>query len=472
MAARIPTEQFNFLLKGAIMKRQQCNIIFLLVLTFFLVPRAFAGPNDLVNLGQAIYNDLELSLNQNQSCMTCHHPSSGFADPENRVSPALLPVSDGSDPTLFGGRNAPSASYAGFSPIFHYDPVKGLFVGGLFWDGRATGRMDLTATEGMGDGPTGDPLADQAKGPFGNPVEMALTDSSDGTVLTEDQVVAIIQASDYAAKFKRVFGPNAFKDVMVAYNNASLAIAAFERSKKLNPFKSKFDKFVKEQGGDVRNFGVEINPNGFRQYVGPPAGFRSKVYCYDEADGLAIFNADSYTQKVVSPSGMNGGQCYLCHLTENHRVVADDPTRPVNGPEPGIYNPILTDFTYDNLGIPVNPRIAELAGPQSIDLGLGRADGFGQLDAAFGGTYPDADLEEGKFKVASLRNISRTAPYGHNGYFATLLDVVHFYNTRDVDTSWPAAEVPATVNGDELGDLGLTPAQERKLVLFMKTLND
>ena len=126
--------------------------------------------------------------------------------------------------------------------------------------------MDVTATGGLGDGPTGDPLADQAKGPFGNPVEMALTIENTG-MSTEEAVVGIIQASDYAAKFEKVFGPNAFADVMIAYNNASLAIAAFERSKKLDKFKSKFDKFVQEQGGDVSDYGVEVQADGFRKYI-------------------------------------------------------------------------------------------------------------------------------------------------------------------------------------------------------------
>lgn len=421
----------------------------------------YAG-DQLVNLGGAIYNDLNLSLNQNQSCKTCHQQSAGFADPENRVMPHMLPVSDGSDPTLFGGRNAPTAAYAGFSPVFHHDGE--LFVGGLFWDGRATGRMDITATEGLGDGPTGDPLADQAKGPFGNPVEMALTTA------TEETVIGIIQASDYAGKFEKVFGPGAFEDTDAAYNNASIAIAAFERSKKVNKFSSKFDKFVAEQGGDVSDFGV-VDDDGFRKYVGPPAGFKSKAFSYDEADGLAIFNADSYTQTGTTSAGANGGQCYLCHLTTNHEVAADDPNNPLNGPAPGIYNPVLTDFTFDNLGIPVNPRVAELAGPQGTDLGLGgQAD---QLTAACPDNMTcDSTEEEGKFKVSSLRNLSRTAPYGHNGFFATIYDIVHFYNTRDVEASWPAPEVPATVNTDELGNLGLTLEQEQKLVLFMETLND
>jgi cytochrome c peroxidase len=447
-------------------KNQLCILIILAF--FFISAPAFAGPKDLINLGGAIYKDLNLSLNQNQSCMTCHHPSAGFADSENRISPTLFPVSDGSINTLFGGRNAPTAAYAGFSPIFHYDADEGLFFGGVFWDGRATGRMDFTATGGLGDGPTGDPLADQAKGPFGNPVEMALTLANTG-FSTEEEVVAIIQASDYADKFEKVFGPNAFEDIGIAYNNASLAIAAFERSKKVNKFSSKFDKFIAEQGGDVSGFGW-LDDNGTRKYVGPPAGFKSKVYSYDEADGFAIFNSDSYTQMFgENPAGQNGGMCYLCHLTDNHVVAEGDPDIPANGPAPGTYNPILTDFTYDNLGIPVNPQIAELAGPQPTDLGLGAQ--LAQIAAACPTCGPAE--EEGKFKVSSLRNLSRTAPYGHNGFFATIYDIVHFYNTRDVEgAGWPAPEVPETVNADELGNLGLTLEQEQKLVMFLETLND
>jgi cytochrome c peroxidase len=327
--------------------------------------------------------------------------------------------------------------------------------------------MDLTATGGLGAGPTGDPLADQAKGPFGNPVEMALTEANTG-LSTEEAVIAIIQASDYADKFEKVFGPNAFADIDVAYNNASLAIAAFERSDGVTEFSSKFDKFVAEQGGDVSNFGVEP-VGGFRKYVGPPDGFKSKVYSYDQADGLAIFNADSYTQMGMEPAGSNGGMCYLCHLTTNHVVADGDPNNPLNGPAPGIYNPPLTDFTYDNLGIPVNPRVAELAGEQPIDIGLGGQ--VEQLAAACLGCDPAEEV--GKFKVSSLRNLPRTAPYGHNGFFATIYDIVHFYNTRDVeDAGWPEPEVPETVNTDELGNLGLTLEQEQKLVLFLETLED
>ena len=486
------------------------NLIFILVVSvIFLAGIAIAASNQMINLGGALYKDLKLSLNQNQSCKTCHHNGAGFADTENRVDPVLFPVSDGSVTTpvpLFGGRNAPTAAYAGFSPVFHWHNDEELFFGGLFWDGRATGRGDVTATGDLGVGPTDDPLADQAKGPFGNPVEMALplVENAQGALSPEAEVVAIIQASEYADLFERICGPNAFADANIAasYNCASVAIAAFERSKNINKFSSKFDKFVAEQG-DVSNFGVECidadtekpvacdAENVFRRYVGPGGGFKSKAFSYDEADGLAIFNADSYTQITgIDPEeapGPNGGMCYACHLTEDHDADQyDDPNGDgtdytvVNG----MFKPIFTDFSYDNLGIPVNPQIANLAGPQPTDYGLGAQ--VDQLEAAYGATLPKSDkpdgragypevevvtAEIGKFKVSSLRNLSNTAPYGHNGFFATIADIVHFYNTRDVN-GFPSPEVPETVNNSELGNLGLTTVQEQKLVLFLETLDD
>ena len=69
--------------------------------------------------------------------------------------------------------------------------------------------------------------------------------------------------------------------------------------------------------------------------------------------------------------------------------------------------------------------------------------------------------------------MARTAPFGHNGYFATLEEITHFYNTRDVETAgWPAPEVALNVNTDELGDLGLSPEEEAAIVAFMRTLTD
>ena len=99
------------------MNKNHVCILFI-VAFFFISGPVFAGPNDLVNLGGAIYRDLNLSLNANQSCMTCHHPSAGFADPENRISPTLFPVSDGSDYHIIRGAKRPEASYPASALFF------------------------------------------------------------------------------------------------------------------------------------------------------------------------------------------------------------------------------------------------------------------------------------------------------------------------------------------------------------------
>jgi len=84
--------------------------------------------------------------------------------------------------------------------------------------------------------------------------------------------------------------------------------------------------------------------------------------------------------------------------------------------------------------------------------------------------------DEGIFKVPSLRNVEVTAPYMHDGRFATLEDVVEFYNsgvTNHPNLS-PPLRVP-TPPGAPPGPprrLNLTPEQKAALVAFLKTLTD
>ena len=126
---------------------------------------------------------------------------------------------------------------------------------------------------------------------------------------------------------------------------------------------------------------------------------------------------------------------------------------------------LFTDHTYDNLGIPSNPgnpffKVSapyNTCGKDTMDLGLGSR-------------LRDPE-EYGKFRVPTLRNIALTAPYGHNGYFKTLEEIVHFYNVRDVE-DFPPAEYPETVNKDELGNLGLSQEEETAIVAFLRTLTD
>ena len=92
------------------------------------------------------------------------------------------------------------------------------------------------------------------------------------------------------------------------------------------------------------------------------------------------------------------------------------------------------------------------------------------IDAGIGGVINDP-LQVGNFKVPSLKNIEFTAPYMHDGRFATLEEVIDHYNTGvqphpnlSSQLRNPADSTPVRLN--------LTPGQQSALVAFLKTLSD
>jgi len=442
--------------------------------SLFFVSTVIAGNlTSMEVLGNKLYTDTKLSSNENQSCQTCHHPLAKFADPENRMDPEGMPVSAGSDTTKFGGRNAPTSAYAGFSPPISCEtvattPPELFCTGGLFWDGRATG-VEATDTGGIDadddeengeeTGPTYDPLADQAKGPFQNPIEMDMS---------PDKLVEKVRTQHYEKLFRNAF-ENAFRPdydfweipANEFYNDIAFAIATYERSINLNKFSSKFDLFAAEQaenGVDVST--IILNMDGVPvDDVG--AAITSAIFSPREVEGLAIFNSPNDNNGVLV-SG-EGGNCAMCHPS---------------GPTTGSEGPILfTDFTYDNLGVPVN-RIANTlhygsADPDdwNTDLGL-----YGTVTGLLGypSDGPEAASTKGMFRVSTLRNIANTPPYTHNGLFPTLMDIVNFYNDRAgyYATMGKVAEVPDTVNNTEVGNLALNDQQKAALVAFLRTLTD
>ncbi|MFK7922915.1 MAG: cytochrome-c peroxidase [Bacteroidia bacterium] len=90
-------------------------------------------------------------------------------------------------------------------------------------------------------------------------------------------------------------------------------------------------------------------------------------------------------------------------------------------------------------------------------------------DLGVGKIQNDADLD-GFFKIPSLRNIEVTGPYMHDGRFASLKEVIQFYNT----------EVKAHKNLDPLLQddkgapirLGLSESEVQALEDFLHTLTD
>ncbi|MBU0923836.1 c-type cytochrome [bacterium] len=169
-------------------------------------------------LGQILFFDKNLSQNRTQSCATCHNPNSAFVD--DRSNGISKMASLGDDNKSLGDRQAPTASYAKFSPNFHFDEKKQKYIGGQFWDGRA-------AT-----------LEEQAGGPPLNPIEMGMANKK--------EVINRIKENDlYVSSFKNLYGEDILNDEKKAYDALTQIIASFERTDEFSPFDSKYDKYLK-----------------------------------------------------------------------------------------------------------------------------------------------------------------------------------------------------------------------------------
>src|ERR1022692_1450419 len=172
-------------------------------------------------LGKKLLFDTNLSPPPGQACAACHGPEVGYTGQDAAIN-AGGAVYEGAVAGRFGNRKPPSAAYAGDSPILHYDGTT--WVGGMFWDGRATGST------------LGDPLAEQAQGPFLNPLEQ--NNASPQVVI--DKVLA----SSYKDLFLQVCTD---PDTTKRYECIGRSIAAYERSKEVSQFTSKYDYWLKGQ---------------------------------------------------------------------------------------------------------------------------------------------------------------------------------------------------------------------------------
>ena len=169
-------------------------------------------------LGEVLFFDKNLSHNRTQSCATCHNPNSGFADDRDNGISKMASLGD--DNKSLGDRQAPTASYAKFSPDFHFDEKKQKYIGGQFWDGRS-------AT-----------LEEQAGGPPLNPIEMGMA--------SKKEVVNRIKENEfYVSSFKNIFGNDILDNDEKAYDALTKVIASFERTDTFSPFDSKYDRYLK-----------------------------------------------------------------------------------------------------------------------------------------------------------------------------------------------------------------------------------
>jgi cytochrome c peroxidase len=157
------------------------------------MPGAEHDTPERIALGRQLFFDVRLSLNDQQSCASCHPLGAGRAGAGN------LPTAIGARGEV-GPRNTPTVLNAGWQ--FRQ-----------FWDGRAAG------------------LSDQAGQPILNSIEMGMPDAD--TVLAK-----LAGLDDYRDAFAAAFPGSR---VPLTYANLAEALAAFERTLR-SP--SRFDDFM------------------------------------------------------------------------------------------------------------------------------------------------------------------------------------------------------------------------------------
>ena len=196
---------------------------------FSPLPEAMPGAeNDTperIALGKKLFFDKRLSINDAQSCASCHRLEDGFAGVDN------LPTSPGAKGQQ-GTRNSPTVLNAGWQRT-------------QFWDGRAE---DLVA---------------QAKEPILNPIEMGMPDEQ--TVEKKIQAIA-----EYRDAFALAFPGD---EPAISYQNVAEAIAAFERTL-ITP--ARFDDFMNGDAGALS----ETEQRGLKAFL--------KVDCKSCHDGKLL----------------------------------------------------------------------------------------------------------------------------------------------------------------------------------------
>jgi len=207
------------------------------------------------------------------------------------------------------------------------------------------------------------------------------------------------QIPEYVRRFKEVFGVD-----RPTISMAWMAIATFERTLVSKAEDVPFDRYAKRD----------------QSALSPEA-----------KHGLALFQ------------GKAG--CVQCH----------------NGP-------LLSDESYHNLGVPRNPEFENnplrqiTLRYQHVTRGVPEKI-YRSADRDLGLYYiTKQEIDKGKFRTPSLRELKYTAPYMHNGILGTLEEVIDFYNRGGGDDP---------NKSPLMKPLGLSDREKKELLAFLLSLS-
>ena len=355
--------------------------------------------------GQRLFFEPRFSSNGEISCATCHVPSKGFADGLS-LGRGLAEVT----------RHSPTLLNVGYQRwLFHDGRADSLWAQALqpFENELEMGSSRLGVLHGLASDPE---LSREYESIFG-----ALPELSDTQRFPEHARPLPSTSKDPHALAWRAMDERDRELVNRAYSNLGKAIAAYER--RLVGGTSAFDRF---------------------------------------AEGLA--EGDASKMAAMSASAQRGlklfigkAGCRLCHV-----------------------GPLFSDGEFHDLGL------APLKGGKRTDPGRHAGVDLVLRDPFNGvSVYSDANRDAhrspaadkleflakgpelwGQFKTPTLRNVARTAPYMHEGQFAGLADVLHFYST--LEGAAPAGHHQETT----LVPLALEPGELADLTAFLESLTD
>jgi cytochrome c peroxidase len=450
-------------------------------------------------LGGLLNYDETISPFNNTACAFCHMPYVAFSGPIQSVNLTMIAY-PGSYRYRAAKRTAQRYTYSHTFPVLNYNTTQGLFFGGNFWDGRATGMKLQT------------PDAEQAQGPPVDPLEMGEPDIA--------CIAYKISQAPYLPLFELVWGDSfnihwpantakicATPEGAFGSNAAPIALSADDRTKATNIYDhwGQSLSFL-ERSNDISPFNSK-----FDWSLAPNSGVTLTA---DEAAGYALFNGK--------------GNCNSCHVDGRSTTLSPGQTDTGNTAS---VQPLFTCHGFANEGLPLNPRISLLYESTPDRFGFTpNPDGFGWRDLLLGNflrsgpqTFPDPNQPEwlplapsvdGQAQVMTARDVALTPPqcptteagtgqpyfqkeFFHNGYIKSLKQLVHFYNTRDSVpnpngnktyaypvtsghcptgttekvTCWPQPEVLNNIDMTT-GALGLTDQEENQIVAFLQTLTD
>ena len=197
---------------------------------------------------------------------------------------------------------------------------------------------------------------------------------------------------------------------------------------------SLFEQVFQSKGpSSVTNANINLAIGGFLSSL---VSFNSRIDRYARGENVAISESERRGMNIF----MGKGLCATCHFPPTFA---------------GYVPPAFIESESEIIGVPMHKATSNAV----ADPDQGRAGGILREHSV---------IYQGSFKTPTVRNVSFTAPYFHNGAYSTLDDVVEFYKLgggNGIGLNLPYQTLP-------FDKLDLSDQDAADLVAFLQALSD